>query len=326
MKNININYIDTKLKRIKVRLTILSLICINCLCAIQSFAQIETMSNLYRFNPQILSPVQAGSTSNSELIFMHRNQWIGMEGAPRTFSLTGNIKWGDKKGIGLMGVVDEVGPLRSTLFSADFAYHTRLNDKWNLSGGIRLTAANLVLNFSKIRLTNTNDLLFQGDRSTGVQPNLGFGIRINKGEGFYLSVMMPRLNMYSFGENNGSFKDTKYVFASVGTRLIIGGYKLNKQGEQVPQITLYPSLLTRIAVDVPLSYDLNLLANIKGKLDLGVSYRRADSWGLSAGIQATKKYYITYVFEKPISDLAKVSSQSHEFGIRMFIFNRKRLL
>ncbi len=287
-------------------------------------AQIETMYNMYRFNPQILTPAQAGSTQHSEVIFLHRNQWVGIEGAPRTYSLTGNIKWGENKGIGLVGMVDEVGPMRATVLSGDFAYHTKLSDEWRLSGGIRLSAANVALNFSQLRLTNPNDILFQGDRSTGIQPNAGFGIRINKGDGFFASFAMPRLGKYNFGQYNGAFKDVNYIYANVGTRIKLGGEITTKQGDVVSRVTLYPSVMARIAVDVPISWDVNLQANLKGKLDLGVSYRREDSWGLRAGIQATKKYYLTYVYEKPISDLAKVTSQTHEFGVRMFIFKKDR--
>ncbi len=294
------------------------------LLASESKAQIETMYNMYRFNPQILTPVQAGSTQHSEVIFLHRNQWVGIEGAPRTYSLSGNIKWGEKKGVGLVGMVDEVGPMRATVLSGDFAYHTRLNEKWRLSGGIRVSAANVVLNFSQLRLTNTSDLLFQGDRTTGIQPNAGFGLRIHKGDGFFASFSMPRLGKYNFGQYNGSFKDVNYMYANIGTRIKLGGEITTKQGDVVSRVTLYPSAMARIAVDVPISWDVNLQANLKGKLDLGVSYRREDSWGFRAGIQATKKYYLTYVYEKPISDLAKVTSQTHEFGVRMFIFKKDK--
>ncbi|WP_164847858.1 PorP/SprF family type IX secretion system membrane protein [Sandaracinomonas limnophila] len=297
---------------------------VGMLLASESKAQIETMYNMYRFNPQILNPVQAGSTEHSEVIFLHRNQWVGIEGAPKTYSLTGNIKWGQKKGIGLVGMVDEVGPMRATVLSGDFAYHTKLNEKWRLSGGIRLSAANVMLNFSQLRLTNSSDPLFQGDRSTGIQPNAGFGIRINKGDGAFISFAMPRLGKYNFGQYNGAFKDVNYMYLNAGTRVKLGGEITTKQGDVVSRVTLYPSVMARVAVDVPVSWDVNLQANLKGKLDVGVSYRREDSWGFRAGIQATKKYYLTYVFEKPISDLAKVTSQTHEFGVRMFIFKRDK--
>jgi len=287
-------------------------------------AQIETMYSLYRFNPQVLNPSHAGSTTNSEMILMYRNQWVGIEGAPRNLGVSGNFKWGTKKGLGIGALVDEAGPVRSTILSADFAYHVNLNDNWNLDGGIRAGMANISLNFSQIRLVTQNDNLFAGDRSTGIQPNLGWGIRLaKKDDGFFVSLSQPRIIKYDFGTYNGSFKDVAYLYAMAGTKIGLGGQIETPNGLR-SRVTLYPSVLFRMATNVPLSYDVNLTANLKDKLDVGVSYRREDSYGFRLGLQATKKIYLGYVFELPISEVRKVSSQTHEMALRFFIFDKKK--
>ena len=286
------------------------------------FGQIETMYSLYRFNPQVLTPAHVGSTVNSEMILMHRNQWVGIEGAPRNVGFSGNFKWGQKKGLGLTAMLDEAGPVRSTLIGGDFAYHINLSEGWNLDGGIRMGLANISLNFSQIRLVNSNDNLFAGDRSTGIQPNLGYGFRIaKKDDGFFFSFSQPRVLKYDFGTYSGAFRDVAYYYAMAGTKIGLGG-KVETPNGLRSRVTLYPSVLFRLATDVPLSYDVNLTANLKGKLDVGLSYRREDSYGLRLGVQATKKIYLGYVFELPISDIRKASSQTHEIGIRFFIFDK----
>lgn len=305
-------------------LTPISLIFFVLLLSTSLQAQIENMYSLYRFNPQILTPVQAGSTPNSEMILMYRNQWVGIEGAPRNLGFSGNFKWGQKKGLGFTALVDEAGPVRSTLLGADFAYHAKLNENWNLDGGIRMGMANIALNFSQIRLVNSDDNLFAGDRSTGIQPNLGYGIRIaKKDEGFFFSFSQPRVLKYDFGTYSGAFRDVAYYYAMAGTKIGLGG-KVETPNGLRSRVTLYPSVLFRVAADVPLSYDLNLTANLKGKLDVGLSYRRQDSYGLRLGVQATKKIYLGYVFELPISEIRKASSQTHEMAIRFFIFDKKK--
>jgi type IX secretion system PorP/SprF family membrane protein len=305
-------------------LTPISLIFFVLLFSTSVQAQIENMYSLYRFNPQILTPVQAGSTPNSEMILMYRNQWVGIEGAPRNLGFSGNFKWGQKKGLGFTALLDEAGPVRSTLLGADFAYHVKLNENWNLDGGIRMGMANIALNFSQIRLVNSNDNLFAGDRSTGIQPNLGYGIRIaKKDEGFFFSFSQPRVLKYDFGNYSGAFRDVAYYYAMAGTKIGLGG-KVETPNGLRSRVTLYPSVLVRLAADVPLSYDLNLTANLKGKLDVGLSYRRQDSYGLRLGVQATKKIYLGYVFELPISEIRKASSQTHEMAIRFFIFDKKK--
>ena len=64
------------------------------LVGLRSFAQIETMYSMYRINPIISSPAFAGTleTGNkAEIVVMDRQQWIGIQGAPRTLALSANM-------------------------------------------------------------------------------------------------------------------------------------------------------------------------------------------------------------------------------------------
>jgi hypothetical protein len=82
------------------------------------------------------------------------------------------------------------------------------------------------------------------------------------------------------------------------------------------KITLYPSVLIRTAGNAPLSWDANVTANLNDKFDVGLNYRHQDSWGIRAGVQATQKIYVGYVFELPTSQLSRVGVQSHEIALR----------
>jgi type IX secretion system PorP/SprF family membrane protein len=270
-----------------------------------SSGQVETMYSLYRFNPQVISPAYAGSTENSEVTVMNRQQWIGLEGAPKTIGLSMNLKWGEKKGLGINVISDQFGPVSTTAISGDFAYHTDLNSQWRMSGGIRAGVSNMSINYSGIRIVTPTDVVFAGDRSTGFQPNLGWGLRFDRGEKFFVSVSQPRILRYDFGSQNTAYKDVPYYYSMLGTR-----FKFSDQ------IIFYPSLMFRMAKDVPLSWDINLTARLISKLDAGISYRNQDSYGFRLGIQATKKIYIGYVYEMPISQISKVSNQTHELALR----------
>ncbi|RXK50643.1 PorP/SprF family type IX secretion system membrane protein [Aquirufa rosea] len=277
-----------------------------------SQAQIESMYNLYRFNPQIITPSHAGSTESSEVVFINRQQWIGIEGAPKTVAATANIKWGEKKGLGVVTMVDQAGPVKTTSFGADFAYHVSLNEKWKMSGGIRGGFSNLSLNWSSIRLVNPNDALFSQDMSTGLKFNTGWGLRFSKGDGLFVSFSQPRVFKYDFGNASGAYKDVDYFYTMMGTKVKLGN-----------NINLYPSTLFRIAADVPLSWDINLNAQIKEKMDVGLSYRHKDSYGLRLGMQASKKIYLGYVYELPISNISKISTQTHEIALRFSFFKKE---
>jgi type IX secretion system PorP/SprF family membrane protein len=278
-----------------------------------AFSQIEAMYSLYKLNPQYLTPVQAGSLPNSEIIVSNRQQWVGFDGAPKTLGVTSNIKWKYNKGLGFLAYQDQAGPMTVTNLAADFAYHIRLDTNWTLTGGIRGGFLNLALDFSRVDLVHQGDDLFAKNRSTGFNPNVGWGVKIAKGDGFFFSLSQPRLLKYEFS-GNGAFKDVVYAFAQMGTKI-----RINEQ------INLYPSTLFRFGKDIPLSFDANVNANLSKKLDVGLSYRYLDSYGIRLGLQVTEGIYLGYVFENPISQISKISTQTHEFAIRFSIKPKKRL-
>ena len=278
----------------------------------QAQAQLESMYSLYRFNPQVINPSQAGSTKHSEFILINRQQWMGMEGSPQTVSLTGNIKYGVNKGLGFVLINDQAGPVKTATIAADFAYHIKLSQDWNLSGGVRLGMSSMSVNFSALRLISTVDPMFQGDRSTGMKTNTGWGIKLSKGEdGLFFSIAQPRVLNYDFGSQNGAYKDVAYYYAMAGTKV-----KLNEV------VNLYPSAMARISPDAPITWDVNLTANIASKFDLGASMRSQDSYGARIGVQVSPKLYMGYVYEVPTSALSKMASNTHELALRFYVFNK----
>jgi type IX secretion system PorP/SprF family membrane protein len=275
-------------------------------------AQLESMYSLYRFNPQVINPSQSGSTANSEFILINRQQWMGVEGSPQTVSLTGNIKYGQNKGIGIVLINDQAGPVKTATIAGDFAYHIKLSQDWNLSGGVRLGMSSMSVNFSALRLVSTVDPLFQGDRSTGMRTNTGWGIKLSKGQdGLFFSIAQPRVLNYDFGAQNGAYKDVAYYYAMAGTKV-----KLNDA------VNLYPSAMARLSPDAPTTWDVNVTANISNKFDVGASLRSQDSYGARFGVQVSPKLYMGYVYEVPTSALSKMASNTHEIALRFYVFNK----
>lgn len=270
-----------------------------------AFGQVDPIYSLYRFNPQNITPAQVGGYDGTEITVMNRQQWMGIEGAPKTMGITANMKWGKQKGLGLVGLIDEAGPMKTMHVGVDFAYHVRLSESWSFSGGIRGGLGNMTLNFAGIRVPQAGDEAFATDRSTGLQVNTGWGVKVYKGDGLFLSISQPRMFRYDFGSAGSAYKDSPSFFVMTGT-----------QWPVADKVILYPSALLRLAADVPLSYDVNVVANVNGKLDAGMSYRGGESIGIRLGVQMSKVFYLGYVYELPTSQISKMTSQSHEFALR----------
>jgi type IX secretion system PorP/SprF family membrane protein len=299
---IDFNQRVDQFKWIKGLMTLVSLVVLSMIST-SSFAQVESMYSSYRLNPQILSPTHVGSDSVSDITVINRQQWVGIEGAPMTYAISGDFKFKQQSGIGFNAMYDQAGPVKVTAISGDYAYHIKLNEAWRFSGGIRAGFSNLSLDFAGLALVHDGDALFSGSRSTGLSFNTGWGLKINKGDGFFVSLSQPRLFKYDLG--SGSYKDVAYFYTMVGTKLAVS-----------ENVVLYPSALFRTAKDVPLSWDANVYAQLNKRFDVGLNYRHQDSWGVRLGLQATKKIYVGYVYEMPTSAMSKMSVQSHEIALR----------
>ncbi len=297
MKN-NIDF-KQRVDQFKWSKGLLALVSLLVLTVTTTYGQLEAGYSMYRFNPQVISPAHTGSTATSDVTLMNRQQWLGFEGAPKTYMFSGNFKFGAQSGLGVNAMQDQSGVIKISTFSADYAYHTKLSEEWTFSGGIRAGLANLNVS-SDLNLVNQGDPSFI-DRSL-TKFNTGWGLKIANGDGFFVSVSQPRVLKYDLGPD---FIDPPFFYGMVGTKI-----KANQN------VTIYPSALIRTASGVPVSWDANVLVNLAGKFDIGANYRNQDSWGIRVGVQGTKNIYLGYVFEMPTSQLSLVDVQTHEIALR----------
>ena len=105
-------------------------------------SQQESNFSYYMFNHQTINPAYTGSRGITHLTSVIRSQWIGLEGAPETQTITFGKSLNSKNlGYGISILNDKIGPTNSTSFDIDLAYHLKLNEKGNrlslgLKGGI----------------------------------------------------------------------------------------------------------------------------------------------------------------------------------------------
>ncbi|NOR87783.1 MAG: type IX secretion system membrane protein PorP/SprF, partial [Bacteroidales bacterium] len=78
-------------------------------------AQQDALFSQYMFNMLVINPGYAGTTDGLNMTMVGRQQWVGLDGAPRTasFSIHSPLR-NDKIGLGLYGYSDVLGPVQST--------------------------------------------------------------------------------------------------------------------------------------------------------------------------------------------------------------------
>ena len=259
-----------------------------------------------QFNALMLNPAQAGANSYNDISTLANAQWGGFKGAPRTMTLSGNFNILKNFGLGATLLQDELGPVTSTQFALNGAYHLKLNNAWKLSLGLRAIAGNTSVNLTELDITQPFDPDMLTNLSTGLSFNAGWGVLLYH-KNFYLGVSQPRVGQTVFKNRNTNL----YVDAKGGYVGYMGGtIQLNES------LQLRPNVVARYMEGLPWTVDINAIMSHKMGLDFGVSYQLKSAVGAIVGYDINNRFYLGYSYTFPTSNVNKVSVQSHEIALR----------
>ncbi len=86
------------------------------------FAQQDAQYTQYMYNTVVINPAYAGTRNVLSINGIHRSQWVGLEGAPKTKTLSVHGPMGERLGMGITIVRDELGPSSETYANMDISY------------------------------------------------------------------------------------------------------------------------------------------------------------------------------------------------------------
>ncbi len=170
-----------------------------------AFAQQEPMFTKYMFNSLIYNPGYAGSKEYLSVGLLHRTQWVEIEGAPVTQSLTAHTPLRNERvGVGFSLVNDLIGPSRTTSANLAYAYRIPMG-KFKLSVGLQGGVENYNANWKDLVIDDPDDLVFQENVNL-VLPNFGMGLFFYS-KSFYAGISSPKLVEYDLKEGGTSQSD-----------------------------------------------------------------------------------------------------------------------
>lgn len=293
-----------------------TLLLVFCVLGLQDAdAQQDPQYTQYMYNMNVINPAYAGSRESLTIGALYRKQWSGFDGAPETITFSGHSPIGEKTGLGLSAIKDELGPVKETNVYVDFSYTLQLGETSRLALGLKAGATFHDVALSTLLLTDPGDPFFSQDINN-TYPNIGAGAFFYTDK-FYLSVSIPNLlNSVHLDENGLKYgSETNHFFAATGYVFDVS-----------ENFKLKPNFLIKGAFDAPVSFDANLNALFYEKFELGVSYRLDDSFSGLIGFQATPNIRIGYAYDNVVSDLDVVTNASHEVILTFDIFLNKRVL
>lgn len=298
------------MKRLSLLVLLISILSIDL-----AMGQQDPQYTQYMYNMNVVNPAYAGSKEGLSVTALYRKQWSGFNGAPETFTFSAHSPVGDKVGLGLSAIRDELGPISETNVYADFSYTLELGATTKLALGIKAGATFHDVGLVDLELQDPNDPFFSQDISN-TYPNVGAGAFLY-GDNYYLGLSVPNLlNSVHLDENGLKYgSETQHYFATAGYVFQVS-----------ENVKLKPSVMVKSAFDAPVSFDGNLNALFYERFEIGASYRLDDSFSGLVGFQVTENIRIGYAYDYVTSDLDAVADASHEVIVTFDLFFNKRTL
>ena len=273
-------------------------------------AQQDPHYTQYMYNMNVMNPAYAGSKENLSGALLYRQQWTGVDGAPKTATFSIHSPIGKNVGLGLSAISDKIGPVDESNVYADVSYTLKLSENQRLAFGIKAGVTfNKIGLFSDIGngyVNQLGDVAFS-ENTSNTYFNLGVGL-FYYSKNYYIAASMPNMLKATYLQvtDNGQ----EYNF---GTRtqhyFITGGYIFNLS----PNTKFKPSFMLKSAVKSPVSLDVSANVLFFDKLEGGLTYRLDDSYGAMVNYAITPSIRIGYAYDHIISDLKTSTQASHEF-------------
>ncbi len=284
-----------------------------------SFSQQDAQYTQYMYNTISVNPAYAGSRGVLSVIGLHRSQWVGLEGAPQTQTLSVNSPIGNSVGLGLSIVNDQIGEgvNEETYFDAVFSYTVPTSEKGKLSFGIKAGGHLLNIDFAVLD-QYVNELSTVNNIDNKFSPNIGAGLYYHTNK-FYFGVSIPNfLETQHFDTSSSSSAASTYLAEERMNYYFITGYVFDLNDDWI----IKPAILTKWVIGAPLQVDLSTSVWYQQKMTLGVAYRWSAAWSIIAGFQIGKSMMIGLAYDKETTDLGNTTFNdgSYEVFLRFELF------
>ncbi len=278
-------------------------------------AQSDQHYSMFLYNKLLYNPAYAGSRDVLSVNADYRDQWSGINGAPKTYNATIDAPAGNymlpfrKVAVGGSVASETIGVESNTNAMAYYAYRIQQKNtvlSFGMRGGVKMYSAR----YSQLNLTDQNDNSFATDIRNAVLPNAGAGVYWY-GTNFYAGLSVPNLlqNYYDKTQSNSSkAKEVRGYYAC-------GGYVITAS----ETIKFEPQILMRYAGNLhyrlPFNCDFNTSVFFYDRLMAGFTYRTDKSFECIVHVQATRNINVGYAYDYLLSELRGYAHGAHEIVI-----------
>lgn len=281
-------------------------------------AQNDVQLSQYWEGRSLYNPAASGEGELLRLRGGSRMQWVGMLNPPKSFFASGDMSMGFvAKGLGAGATLNQesLGLFTNLNIAVQGSFSQPL---WGgrIAGGVSVGYFNSKFRGTGVVIPDGDDYHQGGDPAiptrdlVGQTIDLGLGVWYsNKNIWGGLSALHLASPVVSLGEETatGEQNVSQYETSLPRTFYFMAGGNIpvkNTLLELQPSLFLMSNLQT-------LSSELTLRCRYNKFASLGVGYRHNIGVGVNAGVEL-KNFYVGYSYEYPLTDIARISTGSHE--------------
>jgi type IX secretion system PorP/SprF family membrane protein len=286
-------------------------------------AQQMPLYSQYIFNGLVINPAYAGSKSVTNANATYRSQWMNIDGAPTTQTLSIDGSPQKQNGYGFQMENDQLGAQGQLTLLGTYAYRISLTEQSRISFGISGGASRSAVNKAMLTTVDPNDPLVQNLAEKRWRPDARFGVFYNT-DRYYAGVSVANLLADVTAKDNfinvyrNYFFNTGYLFT------------LNEK------VKLKPGIMVRENFHTPTNIDFNAFVLLDDRLWLGSSFRtgvgffhpnlshdlvRRDAMIMAAEYYINDSFRVGYSYDFDVAGLR--SYNTHEISLGYYLMKKK---
>ncbi|HEX2935776.1 MAG TPA: type IX secretion system membrane protein PorP/SprF [Bacteroidales bacterium] len=288
----------------------------------------------YTFNGFLLNPAVAGSEGYTAINVTSREQWIGIDGAPGTQSISiqtrimkrnyvesdasarkryMHVLRSGRVGLGAYAYHDRIGLSNQTGAQLTYAYHIA-GAKSQFSMGLTLSVFQYRLRTDEMKLPDVTDKLINNEDLSMTIPDANVGVYYTN-QSMYIGFSAFNLTRASI--MFGNYRSTDFRMERQYN--LIGGFKYDLN----EVYTLEPSVYLKVSEQWKPQADLMLKLIYDRRFWLGAGYRYGNTAIGTVGVKLDR-FYVGYSYDYSVNSLSYYSYGTHELMLALKLGDNTR--
>lgn len=274
------------------------------------WAQDQKVYSQFFMNPYVINPAYAGATGYTTFFGVHRQQWLGLEGAPAFSHISFSTPLENNISVGALAFNNNENAIVTSGAKISAGYLLELDRKQfirfglSLGGGYTNYDVDAGVDPTLLALSSTSFLL----------ADLGVSYYY---ENFNVALSIPNLIGRSNVDTNG-FSEVKVAPYEDMTLQANYRHLVNKD------FSIEPHLIYRFSTVNLSQYEAAVIAHIGHVIWAGLNYRQDAGAGALFGIKIQEKGAIGFAYEFGKTEMEGFSSGTFEFSLGYQLGDKKK--